>query len=143
MDYPYRIWFCRKVPVADIEYKHGAPKTVNAPWFPTLARSIEKDGMMSPLLVQSKNGKIIVGTGHNRLYVIKELGWKYAPCVIHGEETPYEGIELFSMKEVQEYIRDGIVGRDGLHAGLRLNSAMLPEHEKYPSNPDPYYDIEE
>lgn len=54
--------------------------------YESLKRGIEEFDLVQPLVVNKKND-VLVG-GHQRLRVLKDLGWKTAPCVLVHIDDP-------------------------------------------------------
>jgi hypothetical protein len=118
-----------------------------APWYEALKEDIRQHGMMSALFVKNdvqefgiRNTPMRVSGGQNRLFVLRELRWKDAPCVICGtlpDELKDRAIELYTLEEIHKYIRDGQIGRT--KRGLKLNSALMPEQGRFPRNPEPFW----
>lgn len=121
--------FCRHVPIELLHLRHEFP--IETEWRYALREDIDKNGLASPLICNVVHGRIIVRGGQNRLRCLRELGWKYVPCIVSGElPDGLHGLPLNSVAECQEYLADGVVGNDGRH--LKLSSALLPESGKFP-----------
>jgi hypothetical protein len=78
-----------------------------------LAASIERDGLLNPLFVRNGIFKhepsMRVAWGASRLRALKFLGGvRKIPVLVCGELPPeLEGIELFSVEEVDSYLTGG------------------------------------
>jgi len=86
----------------------------------SLAESIKKYGLMSPLIV-SKNRELIAG--HRRLEAAKLLGWKAIPVTIVDREDKIGKLEL----EIEENVQRKDFSTDELaEAYLRLDKLKNP-----------------
>lgn len=143
MHFPFPVYFCRHVPIERLNLRRNVSETIKAPWFEALKEDIDKNGLASPLLVlHYANEPLIkpvpmsVKTGQNRLRALRQLGWKYVPCIIVGRagDPPPEGLELeplHTLAECQALLGDGIIAWQK-YESLRINSALLPEQGKFP-----------
>jgi hypothetical protein len=152
LNFPFPVYFCRKVPVARLVAK--VEGDVDAPWFKSLCDDISKNGLASPLLVLHYANEIllrpkpmVVKTGQNRIKALRKLGWKHAPCIIvcNKKDGPPEYLEdlvpLKTLAEGQALLADGILAYEK-YESLRINSAMIPEHMRYPSAKVRYFDVD-
>ena len=69
----------RMVPVASVIAASYNPASRTARSLPWLKASIEKHGLLYPLLT---NAKMKLIDGHRRLQVVKDLGWESVPVLI-------------------------------------------------------------
>ena len=133
--------FCRSVPIEMLHLRHEYP--VEAPWRHKLRENIAAEGLASPLVANMKNGKIIVRGGQNRLRCLRELGWKHVPCLISGDlPDGLDGVPIYSCDDGQQYLADGTLAYNEHEKVIKLNSAMLPESEKYPTTDRRYWDVD-
>lgn len=51
-----------------------------------LKNSIEKEGLLEPLLVRKDGDRYIIIDGVMRFRIIKELGWEEVPCIIRDAD---------------------------------------------------------
>ena len=127
-------WYCPEYPVSALnpstDHHPGAIKAR-----PALKENIQKYGMVNPLIVWNMEparwwGKEFIGTGNNRYYCIKELGWGTVPAVVQGV-CPYEPKEPISLLDLPDYFKDGypIIRDDGR---LRMEGVTLPQRFEFP-----------
>ena len=71
--------FIKEYPLENIKPASYNPRLLNDDAFVKLQESIKMFGMCKPIVI-NKNGTIVAG--HQRTKTLKELGIKYAPCLI-------------------------------------------------------------
>jgi len=153
MRIPFPVYFCRKVPVEQLNLRRNVSINVDQPWFEALCKDIEKNGLASPLLVlHYANETLIravpmsVKVGQNRLRALRKLGWKHVPCIIVGRvgDPPPAGLDVVLLKnlsEVQALLADG-VARFAKYESLSIDNVTAPERMIYPEPKEPYFDVE-
>ncbi|MBD3239279.1 MAG: ParB/RepB/Spo0J family partition protein [Chitinivibrionales bacterium] len=66
-----------------------------------LAKSIEAQGLLQPVIVRKKvNGYEIV-SGERRVRAMKQLGWDQIPCIVKGKVSDREMLELALVENIQ------------------------------------------
>ncbi len=93
------------VKIKDILPDENQPRRYfNAKTMATLRHSIEKEGIMSPLILEEMgNGKFLIIDGERRFRTAVELGLKEVPAVIEKPQTETErAIRRFSIQEQHE-----------------------------------------
>jgi hypothetical protein len=136
------IWYVREFPTELLTLSSHHPRgfAEKVQWWKDLVADIDKNGMASPVLVDNTGTTPTpyrVKAGNNRTIAGRQLGWEYIPALVFGNKPPVEGIPL-TYEEAKEYITDGLlcISPEG---GLKLNSAMVPQHGKYPRSEDAYH----
>ena len=61
------------------EYNPRKPLTSSSPIYRKIRKSIEELGYSSPIFV---NSDMTVISGHHRLTVLKDMGWKEVQCIV-------------------------------------------------------------
>lgn len=139
---PFDAYFIKYVPMEHLTQRHDLP-TPNTEWFEKLVQDIDARGLQSPLLVETRpSGKRWdVKVGQTRLHALRRLGWTHAPCIIVRDPLPpgcVGVVKIESLVEGQKFLGDGLLANEKDHT-LRVNTVMVPEHEKYPTGPVAYY----
>lgn len=127
-------WYCPQYPLGALTPSSDFhPVAVAAR--PALRDNIDKYGMVNPLIVWNMEpskwwGNEFIGTGNNRYYCLKELGWTHAPAVVQGE-CPYEPKVEIPVEELPSYFKDGEpwIADDGR---LRMKGVCLPQRKEFP-----------
>jgi ParB/RepB/Spo0J family partition protein len=71
------------IPIADLrESKHNTRKLFDEGKLQELKSSIEKSGILTPLLVRPQNGHFEIAGGHRRFRAAKLAGAKEVPCLV-------------------------------------------------------------
>lgn len=98
-----------------------------------MASDIEANGLVNPLIVlnhprpKCPNNWLMVGT--NRLWAVRHLGWKTAPCVVTGAcDEP--SVELHTWAELEAMFKDGQPYQSAY--GIALTGTTPPESRTYP-----------
>lgn len=72
----------RDIKIEDLKPAEYNPRTISKKQRENLKRSILKYGIIDPIIVnKNKKRKGIVIGGHQRLKILKELGYKKVPCI--------------------------------------------------------------
>ncbi len=86
---------------------HADPRNANvcdATILAKLSTHIERSGFCPALVVRpypKKKGHYIVVDGHHRLMVIKDLGWKSAPCQVEAMTEEDAGLLLLTLNRLR------------------------------------------
>jgi len=70
------------VPVGQLTHAEYNPRTLSQGRFEDLQRSIDELDMLEPLIVNQRNGRLVVVSGNQRLEAMKAVGHTDAPCHI-------------------------------------------------------------
>lgn len=140
MKLPYPVYFCRYVPIEQINWRPPVASLVDPDsWFPALVEDIRANGLVNPLFIENRAPhKMWMSAGLNRLKALVEIGWTRVPAIVTGNlPTGVEGVLLTTLSEVQHYFRDG---KARLRSdGLAFSFATLPESKTYPKTKEPYW----
>lgn len=70
------------VPIGELKPSEYNPRAMSSKEVADLTASIEKFGMVEPIVVNKHKGRenVIIG-GHQRYFICKKLGWKSMPVV--------------------------------------------------------------
>ncbi len=135
----FDIWFCPIVPLDAITVSKKVYKEGSEIWRLALAKNISEHGLVNPLLVLNHRGPKYKGnwlkTGTNRIWALRHLGWKTAPCLVTGT-CDYWPATKVTLEEAQSHIKDGrlIVIEEAHGWILHLENVCLPEDYVYPSD---------
>jgi ParB family chromosome partitioning protein len=66
-----------------------------------LARSIEAQGLLQPLIVRKKVDGYELVSGERRLRALRQLGWDRIPCIVRRKVSDREMLELALVENVQ------------------------------------------
>jgi ParB/RepB/Spo0J family partition protein len=67
-----------------------------------LKEEIQRDGLLSPLIVRRKNGYYELIDGQRRLEALKELGWKKIPVEIQEVEDKKARLMVYKLNSIRE-----------------------------------------
>nr|MDO8100247.1 ParB/RepB/Spo0J family partition protein [Candidatus Njordarchaeota archaeon] len=67
-----------------------------------LKEEIQKDGLLSPLIVRRKNGYYELIDGQRRLEALKELGWKKVPVEIQEVDDKKARLMVYKLNSIRE-----------------------------------------
>lgn len=76
-----------EIQIKDLKKAHYNPRKISAAEMDTLKRSIERYGLVDPVIVNKDN--TIIG-GHQRTEAARQLGYKAVPCVVLDLDTDAE-----------------------------------------------------
>lgn len=105
------------VAVSAIELRNQKPTTPA----PALVESIERHGVLQPLLVQSRNGRYRLLAGHHRLAAAVAAGLREVPCIVnHSDDDAAEVIaaatNVFTDRATGSAGRTQALAADAAHA---------------------------
>jgi len=92
-----------------------------------LAKSIEAQGLLQPVIVRKKVDGYEIVSGERRIRAMKQLGWDRAPCVIRETVSDREMLELALVENIQ---RENLTEIEQAVAYQRLLLECQISHEK-------------
>lgn len=128
------LWYIEALPIERITVVTENSQMLE--WFLRLKDDIEERGLMNPILVNNRQDKPYrVRAGNNRLQACTMLGYTHIPALSFGKEPDVDAKLIHTLPEAQELMKDGILAYSYLNGRIdfKINSAMVPEHMKYPS----------
>jgi hypothetical protein len=95
----YRVWWCPEFPMSDLGYGSNRPLwryETDRPWRAALLKDFEARGQINPCLVWNhearghapKPWENYVKVGRNKCWVMRELGFKTAKCLVAADVAP-------------------------------------------------------
>lgn len=88
-------------PINDLQPNPLQPRTeVEKSDIESLAKSIQRSGLLQPVAVREKQGKYEIIAGERRWHASKSIGMKYIPIVIH-KATDEQMLELALIENIQ------------------------------------------
>jgi hypothetical protein len=109
-DYP--LWYTPAYPIQRIQYSHKQEWSHKTDHLPALLAHIREHGLINPLIIlnhrdPSQYKARYVMTGTNRLWCVKQLGWKTVPAIVTGDcDVPATRVEW---EHIDDYFPDGEV----------------------------------
>lgn len=133
------IFFCEKYPIEDIVYSHKIYHEGSEEWRPALLANIREHGLANPLIIYNhdrgpKLKRRWLKVGNNRLWALREMGWKYAPCLVTGE-CVHPCVKV-TLEEANAMLKDGYLVWEDRDRGtqLILKDMCLAANHEYPSD---------
>lgn len=93
----------RLIPIANIdEPALPAREAMSERGMAELVDSMQEIGLLSPLIVFEKGGRVEVVAGHRRLLAARELGWAGVPCIVHPSSFAAKDAAMLHENVVRE-----------------------------------------
>jgi len=138
-----------KIPLNKIKPSEVQPRKNRKHAIEELAKSIEKDGLLSPIIVYKENDYYRIIAGERRYHAANSLGWKEIECKIISREqkdyfrlalienlqredlSPEEEVEAMLYLKKQEELTDqelaDLIGKSRNYVSEILSIAKLPQ----------------
>ena len=142
----FEIWYCPEYPVGAINYSNAVYRSDWDYYRPGLLEHMKEHGLINPLILlnhrdPNRYKERWLKVGNNRMWAIKELGWKKVPVIITGD-CPHEPKEKVDPDKLESYFRDGypVIKEEG-EGSIEMAGHSLPEELEHPTVTGGYREV--